>query len=335
MERFPSTSTTYFAKSFILKHTICFASTRKSLPSILLACAGLAACNDNISTEISPNNKTYGDFVISNQDVYCDTQLIPQANASQFNYLGSQYINYETIHYAKDNTHVYTCDVRRPTIINPAKPYEVIMKTLEDIDSDSFMLLDDGYAKDTKTVLYGNEKVAGANADNLKILKNSYQTYAFDGKHIFYGSKRLPVKYPRNFRLLGGIFATDNYHVYADRTRLNIDPHRAVVMTYRHIRDDKNVYYLNKQIKGAHACSFAPGGETEDSMDKDHFYYLDERWELDKNSTQHQLRRLAHEKWKAYYAKFRSVNKKGCPTKRVLIPRHQDEINIVDIHSVD
>ena len=97
--------------------------------------------------------------------------------------------------------------------------------------------------------------------------------------------------------------------------------------------DPKNVYYINKRIKGAHACSFASGGEAEDSMDKDHFYYQEQRWKLDSDLKRHEFRTKAHSKWKAYYAEYRKANRDDCPTKRVSIPRNRGEIEIIDIHT--
>ena len=105
---------------------------------IFVVCISLVACDqarfETPGEQKTKEMKNYGDFGVNDHFVYCGRQLSQGVDGIQFNYLGSQYINYEDLSYAKDSIHVYTCDVREPSFFSPAKPHQTIFKILEGAD---------------------------------------------------------------------------------------------------------------------------------------------------------------------------------------------------------
>jgi hypothetical protein len=302
-------------------------TTWKAYPVLILLCMiGTQGCKYDVS-------HTYGDFSIRDRQVYCGDQLISVAKASHFQYIDSQYINYESVSYARDATFVYTCEIHAPSFFSPAKPHATLVSVLDGANPVTFELISHGYSRDDKNVYFNDAKLKDAIASSFTVLNNDYVNFGYDTEHVYFEKALMPVVNPKKFHLLGGIFASDDLHVYAERTRITIDPFKADVLSDRLIRDANNVYYANKMIQGADACSFAPGAESADSMDKTHFYYQEGRWDLTPDRYNYELKHDAHVQWQQYYRKFREQNKSGCPRKRVLIPRHNNDgiVEIVDI----
>lgn len=154
-------------------------------------------------------------------------------------------------------------------------------KSYEDVDSKTFEVLPNNYSKDKNSVYRPiNEwiqKIDGANPKTIKVLN---EFYSKDNKNVFYNEYKIPNADVNSFVALDEEigYAKDKNSVYYSGTKIE----NANVKTFKVVsteslyffKDNKNVYVAEKVIKGADPQTFKDIPETiYYARDKNNLYY--------------------------------------------------------------
>ena len=151
-------------------------------------------------------------------------------------------------------------------------------KSFEDVDSKTFEVLPNYYSKDKNNVYRPiNEwihKINGANSKTIKVL-NEY--YSKDDKNVYYDSDKISNADVNSFVVLEGdhSYAKDKNAVYYSGEKIKgANPKTfKIIEDGMYSKDDKNVYAAVDIIKDADPQTFRKIPETNYARDKNNLYY--------------------------------------------------------------
>ena len=151
-------------------------------------------------------------------------------------------------------------------------------KSFEDVDSKTFEVLPNYYSKDKNNVYRPiNEwihKINGANPEKIKVL-NEY--YSKDDKNVYYDSDKISNADVNSFVVLEGdhSYAKDKNAVYYSGEKIKgANPKTfKIIEDGMYSKDDKNVYAAVDIIKDADPQTFIRIPETNYARDKNNLYY--------------------------------------------------------------
>ena len=151
-------------------------------------------------------------------------------------------------------------------------------KSFEDVDSKTFEVLPHYYSKDKNNVYRPiNEwihKINGANSKTIKVL-NEY--YSKDDKNVYYDSDKISNADVNSFVVLEGdhSYAKDKNAVYYSGEKIKgANPKTfKIIEDGMYSKDDKNVYAAVDIIKDADPQTFRKIPETNYARDKNNLYY--------------------------------------------------------------
>ena len=151
-------------------------------------------------------------------------------------------------------------------------------KSFEDVDSKTFEVLPNNYSKDKNNVYRPNNewirKINGANPKTIKVLS---QYYSKDDKNVFYDSDKILNADINSFVVLEGdhSHAKDKNSVYYSGEKIEgANPKTfKIISDGMYSKDDKNVYATVDIIKGADPQTFRRISETNYARDKNNLYY--------------------------------------------------------------
>ena len=151
-------------------------------------------------------------------------------------------------------------------------------KSFEDVDSKTFEVLPNYYSKDKNNVYRPiNEwihKINGANPEKIKVL-NEY--YSKDDKNVYYDSDKISNADVNSFVVLEGdhSYAKDKNAVYYSGEKIKgANPKTfKIIEDGMYSKDDKNVYAAVDIIKDADPQTFRRIPETNYARDKNNLYY--------------------------------------------------------------
>lgn len=88
-------------------------------------------------------------------------------------------------------------------------------KPIPGVDAESFILIGEGFARDSKQVYYYEHPISGVNAGSFKRLNRHY---SLDNQHVYFHGegvfKALPGSDPKNFNVINQEFGKDKEQVY-------------------------------------------------------------------------------------------------------------------------
>ncbi len=151
-------------------------------------------------------------------------------------------------------------------------------KSFEDVDIKTFEVLPNNYSKDKNNVYRPNNewirKINGANPKTIKVLS---QYYSKDDKNVFYDSDKILNADVNSFVVLEGdhSHAKDKNSVYYSGEKIEgANPKTfKIISDGMYSKDDKNVYATVDIIKGADPQTFRRIPETNYARDKNNLYY--------------------------------------------------------------
>ena len=151
-------------------------------------------------------------------------------------------------------------------------------KSFEDVDSKTFEVLPNYYSKDKNNVYRPiNEwihKINGANSKTIKVL-NEY--YSKDDRNVYYDSDKISNADVNSFVVLEGdhSYAKDKNAVYYSGEKIKgANPKTfKIIEDGMYSKDDKNVYAAVDIIKDADPQTFRKIPETNYARDKNNLYY--------------------------------------------------------------
>ena len=151
-------------------------------------------------------------------------------------------------------------------------------KSFKDVDVKTFEVLSNYYSKDKNNVYRPiNEwihKINGANPKTIKVLN---QYYSKDDKNVFYDSDKILNADVTSFVVLDGEngYAKDKNSVYYSGKKIEgANPKTfKIISDGMYSKDDKNVYATVDIIKGADPKTFRRISETNYARDKNNLYY--------------------------------------------------------------
>ena len=151
-------------------------------------------------------------------------------------------------------------------------------KSFEDVDIKTFEVLSDNYSKDNNNVYRPNNewirKINGANPKTIKVLS---QYYSKDDKNVFYNSDKILSADVNSFVVLEGdhSHAKDKNSVYYSGEKIEgANPKTfKIISDGMYSKDDKNVYVAREIVKGADPQTFRRIPETNYARDKNTLYY--------------------------------------------------------------
>ena len=151
-------------------------------------------------------------------------------------------------------------------------------KSFEDVDSKTFEVLPNNYSKDKNNVYSPiNEWIQKINGANPKTIKVLSQYYSKDDKNVFYNSDKILNADINSFVVLEGdhSHAKDKNSVYYSGEKIEgANPKTfKIISDGMYSKDDKNVYATVDIIKGADPQTFRRIPETNYARDKNTLYY--------------------------------------------------------------
>ena len=151
-------------------------------------------------------------------------------------------------------------------------------KSFEDVDSKTFEVLPNNYSKDKNNVYSPiNEWIQKINAANPKTIKVLSQYYSKDDKNVFYNSDKILNADVNSFVVLDreNGYAKDKNSVYYSGEKIEgANPKTfKIISDGMYSKDDKNVYAAVDIIKGADPQTFKEVSETNYARDKNNLYY--------------------------------------------------------------
>ena len=151
-------------------------------------------------------------------------------------------------------------------------------KSFEDVDSKTFEVLPNYYSKDKNNVYRPiNEWIHKINGANPKTIKALGYFYSKDDKNVFYGSDKILNADVNSFVVLEGdhSYAKDKNSVYYSGEKIEgANPKTfKIISDGMYSKDDKNVYATVDIIKGADPQTFRRISETNYARDKNNLYY--------------------------------------------------------------
>lgn len=90
-------------------------------------------------------------------------------------------------------------------------------REIKGASASSFLILRDGYAKDTWSVYYCGAKVDGASSNSFKVLGFGY---AKDTWNVYFDGKKINGASPESFKVLRDGYAKDTWNVYFDAVKI-------------------------------------------------------------------------------------------------------------------
>jgi len=158
---------------------------------------------------------------------------------------------------------------------------------LDFLNPRTFIVLNDLFGKDDKTVACDYKPIKEADSATFKIKeftdKTGKKTVLGVDKHAAYkcfdGDYRyMPVESIETFELLYDVFYKDEFHVYWWGTRLQLDVNNLKFMDGRYIADNTQVYYADRLVIGVDIASFQVISEH-NAKDENHKYKYEKRVE--------------------------------------------------------
>ena len=151
-------------------------------------------------------------------------------------------------------------------------------KSFEDVDIKTFKVLPNYYSKDKNKVYRPiNEWIRKINGANPKTIKVLNQYYSKDDKNVFYDSDKILNADINSFVVLEGdhSHAKDKNSVYYSGEKIEgANPKTfKIISDGMYSKDDKNVYAAVDIIKGADPQTFRRIPETNYARDKNNLYY--------------------------------------------------------------
>ena len=151
-------------------------------------------------------------------------------------------------------------------------------KSFEDVDIKTFEVLPNNYSKDKNNVYRPiNEWIRKINGANPKTIKVLSQYYSKDNKNVFYDSDKILNADVNSFMVLEGdhSHAKDKNSVYYSGEKIEgANPKTfKVISDGSYSKDDKNVYAAVDIIKGADPQTFKEISGTNYARDKNNLYY--------------------------------------------------------------
>lgn len=151
-------------------------------------------------------------------------------------------------------------------------------KSFEDVDSKTFEVLPDYYSKDKNNVYSPiNEWIQKINGANPKTIKVLSQYYSKDDKNVFYNSDKILNADVNSFVVLDkeNGYAKDKNSVYYFGKKIEGANSKTfkIISDGMYSKDDKNVYVAGEIVKGADPKTFRRISETNYARDKNNLYY--------------------------------------------------------------
>jgi hypothetical protein len=88
-------------------------------------------------------------------------------------------------------------------------------QAIEDVDMESFIIMGNGFAKDSRSIYFFSQRIEGVDAPNFKRVN---QNHSRDNEHVYYHDEKifkvLPGSDPTSFRPLNRAFSRDDNQVY-------------------------------------------------------------------------------------------------------------------------
>ncbi len=290
--------------------------------ALLLTISACADHSPDSGSIFSRKKSLGGDYYRVKNSIYCGKKKLLNVDIRSFRHVKWRY--------AKDKNFVHYCDVYGGHFFNRV-PLTHVVKIFREADPATFeVLIEDGkytgYAKDAQRMYYHNKSVVNsANGGEVKFIGGSPDFYAIDRKNVYFNGE--PTKAdPITFKHVGGIFFRDQKTYFTEGKAIFVNPSFAEVLGRKYIKDKLHVYFGRKFVDGADACSFVVSDEFNVAFDKNHYFNEENSYSQPREKYQ-----IALAKWQEFYRKFKLDNSKLCPKKKIIIPRHDGEISIVDL----
>ncbi len=132
------------------------------------------------------------------------------------------------------------------------------------IDAETFVPLNDLYAKDASACYARPKKIAGADPKHFEVLdsglcktssvssRNFAGGFARDQANVYHDGNRVPGADTQTFVSVGDSFGRDAKSVFYEHRKLQgADPRRWRVVAGLFSQDDKRVYYMNRPVPDA------------------------------------------------------------------------------------
>ena len=151
-------------------------------------------------------------------------------------------------------------------------------KSFEDVDSKTFEVLPNNYSKDKNNVYSPiNEWIQKINGANPKTIKVLSQYYSKDDKNAFYNSDKILNADVNSFVVLDkeNGYAKDKNSVYYFGKKIEGANSKTfkIISDGMYSKDDENVYVAGEIVKGADPKTFRRISETNYARDKNNLYY--------------------------------------------------------------
>jgi hypothetical protein len=146
---------------------------------------------------------------------------------------------------------------------------------LSDVDRQSFVILDERYAKDATHVFYNGSVIPQADSATFELMASPFSR---DSRHV-YASGTVFSDDPLHFEILDENLSRDGQHVYWSDKNISDDPAHLVVMgswdDYTYIKDSKSVFVNGGVIANADPGTFEVISDAY-SRDVSHVFYFNE-----------------------------------------------------------
>ena len=151
-------------------------------------------------------------------------------------------------------------------------------KSFEDVDIKTFEVLPNNYSKDKNNVYSPiNEWIRKINGANPKTIKVLSQYYSKDDKNAFYNSDKILNADVNSFVVLDkeNGYAKDKNSVYYFGKKIEGANSKTfkIISDGMYSKDDENVYVAGEIVKGADPKTFRRISETNYARDKNNLYY--------------------------------------------------------------
>ena len=132
---------------------------------------------------------------------------------------------------------------------------------VENVDLNTFKILDDKYAKDSKSVYFlGNKSFEDVDIKTFEVLPNNYSK---DKNNVYRPInewiRKINGANPKTIKVLSQYYSKDDKNVFYDSDKiLNADVNSFVVLEgdHSHAKDKNSVYYSGEKIEGANPKTF-------------------------------------------------------------------------------
>jgi hypothetical protein len=154
-------------------------------------------------------------------------------------------------------------------------------KNMEEIDPESFEIICCGYSKDKNSIYYNATKLSGIDSESFIFLSDMYQQ---DKNFVYYYRKPLSFVDVKTFKPLGVYSKDKNNIYYHDGIVANADIETFDVLGEGYAKDKNSIYVRGKKLEEANVSSFLVLSHGYSRDDSFVYYYGKKLEEVDVTS---------------------------------------------------